>query len=476
MSHGRTYSEQRYSPLDQINRNSVKDLALAWVFDMNSSRGLEASPIVVDGVMFVTGAWSIVHAIDPKSGEELWRFDPQVPRNLARKFCCGVVNRGIAVWQGKVIVGTLDGRLISLDAATGAVAWEVDTLIDSAKDYSITGAPRVARGKVFIGNGGADMGGVRGYASAYDVASGELVWRFYTVPGDPSLPFEHAGLELAAKTWNGEWWKFGGGGTVWNSIVYDPEFNQVVLGTGNGSPWNQQIRSPGGGDNLFLASIVALDADSGSLRWYYQTPPADRWDFTATQDIILADMAIDGAQRKVLMQASKNGFFYVLDRETGELLRAEIYVQTNWASHVDMETGRPVLNPDKDYYEKAVWVIPGSYGGHNWQPMAYDPVLRLAFIPSMEVPAVHEVKKSYARTGQFSMIPGAINTGTQFNLLDTTPAMQEGVPMPGITGALIAFDPVTGERRWAANQEQFWNGACWSPKAGWSFRAAGRDS
>ena len=458
LSHGRNYHEQRYSPLNQINTETVKNLELEWSLDMGTTRGLEATPIVDNGIMFVSSTWSVVHAVNAKTGEELWVYDPNVPRSWARKVCCDVVNRGVAVWEGKVYFGTIDGRLISLDAKTGELFWEINTLIDTDKDYTITGAPRVANGLVYIGNGGADMGGVRGYVSAYNTNDGSLEWRFFTVPGDPSLPFEHPELEMAAKTWTGQWWTMGGGGTVWNSIVYDPEFNQLYIGTGNGSPWNQQIRSPGGGDNLFLSSIVALDADTGKMNWYYQTTPEERWDYTATQDIMLADLKIDGRERKVLMQAPKNGFFYVIDRKTGELLRANNYVRTNWATHVDLETGRPVLNPDKNYYEKAVWMLPGTFGGHGWQAMSYDPKQKIVFIPIMEIAAVHKVKDTFAKTGLFKMQPGTVNTGTEFNLFQTVPDMSDGESIPPITGELIAFDPLTGETKWSVKHEQFWNG------------------
>jgi len=458
LSHGRDYNEQRYSPLDQINKQTISKLELEWSLDMGTTRGLEATPIIDNGIMFVSSTWSVVHAIDAKTGKELWVYDPNVPRSWARKVCCDVVNRGVAVWEGQVYFGTIDGRLISLDAVTGEKIWEINTLIDTSKDYTITGAPRIANGKVFIGNGGADMGGVRGYVSAYNVKNGNLEWRFFTVPGDPSLPFEHPEMEMAAETWNGQWWVMGGGGTVWNSIVYDPEFNQVYLGTGNGSPWNQQIRSPGGGDNLFLSSIVALNADTGRMNWYYQTTPMERWDYTATQDIMLTELEVDGVERKVLMQAPKNGFFYVLDRKTGELLRANNYVETNWATHVDLKTGRPVLNTNKDYYKKAVWILPGTYGGHGWQAMSYDPKQKLVFIPTMEIAAIHKVKKSFSKTGLFKMQPQTVNTGTEFNLFDTVPDMADGESIPPITGELKAFDPITGKTKWSVKHEQFWNG------------------
>ena len=470
LSHGRDYHEQRYSPLNQINLETINKLELEWSLDMGTKRGLEATPIIDNGIMFVSSTWSVVHAVDAKTGKELWVYDPDVPRRWARKVCCDVVNRGVAVWEGQVYFGTIDGRLISLDAKTGKNIWEINTLIDSDKDYTITGAPRVANGKVYIGNGGADMGGVRGYVSAYNTKNGNLEWRFFTVPGDPSLPFEHPELEMASKTWTGQWWTMGGGGTVWNAIVFDPEFNQLYIGTGNGSPWNQQIRSPEGGDNLFLSSIVALNADTGKMNWYYQTTPEERWDYTATQDIILADLNVDGEDRKVLMQAPKNGFFYVLDRKTGELLRANNYVKPNWATHVDLKTGRPVLNPNKDYYEKAIWILPGTYGGHGWQAMSYDPKQKLVFIPTMEIAAVHRVKKTFEETGLYKMLPETVNTGTEFNLFDTVPDMSDGDNIPPITGELIAFDPLTGETRWSVKHKQFWNGGPLTTAGGLVFQ------
>ena len=473
LSHGRDYHEQRYSPLNQINLETINKLQLEWSLDMGTTRGLEATPIVDNGIMFVSSTWSVVHAVDAKTGKELWVYDPDVPRSWARKVCCDVVNRGVAVWEGQVYFGTIDGRLISLDTKTGKKIWEINTLIDTDKDYTITGAPRVANGKVYIGNGGADMGGVRGYVSAYNTKNGNLEWRFFTVPGDPSLPFEHPELEMASKTWTGQWWTMGGGGTVWNSIVFDPEFNQLYIGTGNGSPWNQQIRSPEGGDNLFLSSIVALNADTGKMNWYYQTTPEERWDYTATQDIMLADLHVDGEDRKVLMQAPKNGFFYVLDRKTGELLRANNYVKTNWATHVDLKTGRPVLNPDKNYYEKAVWILPGTYGGHGWQAMSYDPKQKIVFIPTMEIAAVHRVKKTFAETGLYKMLPETVNTGTEFNLFDTVPDMSDGENIPPITGELVAFDPLTGKTKWSVRHKQFWNGGPLTTAGGLVFQGNG---
>jgi quinohemoprotein ethanol dehydrogenase len=469
LSFGRTYEEQRHSPLTQINRETISDLGLAWYKDMGTNRAQEATPIVVDGIMFFTSSWSRVYAIDAKSGEELWMFDPEVPGEVARKACCDVVNRGVAVYKGRVYVGSLDGRLIALDAATGKEVWEVDTIIDRTRFYTVTGAPRVANGKVFIGNGGAEFG-VRGYVTAYDAETGEQMWRFYTVPGDPSLPFEHPEMEVAAKTWKGgNWWEFGGGGTVWNSIVYDPDFNNLYIGVGNGSPWTRIIRSPGGGDNLFLSSIVALDADTGKMKWYYQTTPGDNWDYTAVQDIALADMEVDGEMRKVLLQAPKNGFFYVLDRRDGKLLRAHPYATVTWASHVDMETGRPVENPDMDYTEKAKWVLPGPLGAHNWQAMSVDVDSGVVYIPAQDNPLIYGVSEQLKKTGVLKHEPGRWNTGIEFGRV-TKMFIDNIAEQPTPKGYLKAFDPLTGKDKWSVEIPHYWNGGVLSSAGGLVFQ------
>lgn len=306
LTHGRTYGEQRFSPLAQVTTDTVGRLGLAWTYELKTNRGAQATPLVADGVMYVTSAWSLVYALDAATGAERWVYDPKVDPAVGAKACCDVVNRGVALYEGTVFVGVIDGRLVALDARTGAVKWETVT-VDQSLPYTITGAPRAANGLVYIGNGGAEYG-VRGYVSAYDAKTGTLVWRFYTVPGDPSKGPDRAAsdpvMAKAAATWNGQWWTLGGGGTVWDAIVYDADFNQLIVGVGNGSPWNQQIRSPGGGDNLFLSSIVALDAATGAYKWHYQTTPGDTWDYTATQPIVLAELPIDGKPRKVAMQPS----------------------------------------------------------------------------------------------------------------------------------------------------------------------------
>jgi alcohol dehydrogenase (cytochrome c)/quinohemoprotein ethanol dehydrogenase len=453
LMHGRTYGEQRYSPLELINTTNVSTLGLAWSLDLDTARGQEATPLVIDGVMYSSSAWSKVQAIDAATGQLLWQYDPQVPAEIGVKACCDVVNRGVAAWKGRIYVGTLDGRLVALDAKTGKPVWSVVT-IDQAKPYTVTGAPRIVKGKVLIGNGGAEFG-VRGYVSAYDAESGKLVWRFYTVPGDPTQPFEAAVLKQAAATWSGEWWKSGGGGTVWDSMAYDPELDLLYIGTGNGSPWNQRVRSPGGGDNLFLSSIVALRPDTGEYVWHYQETPGESWDYTATQHIILADLTIDGQARKVLMQAPKNGFFYVLDRTTGKLLSAKPYVTLNWAKEIDLETGRPVVNPDALYGSTGkMWIaLPGPIGGHNWQPMSFSPKTQLVYIPT------HDVPFAYVDDKNFAPRPIGTNVGIDFaaTSLPQEPTMKAQL-IAGYRGYLKAWDPVAQKEVWKVEHTGGWNG------------------
>ena len=469
IAHGRTYEEQRFSPLTKINKESVSDLGLAWYKDMGTNRALEATPIVVDGIMFFTSTWSRVYAVEAKTGKTLWSFDPEVPGEWARKACCDIVNRGVAVYQGKVFFASLDGRLFSLNAETGEKIWEVDTITDRTRAYTITGAPRVAKGKVYIGNGGAEYG-VRGYVTAYDTETGEQVWRFFTVPGDPSLGFEDPAMEMAAKTWKGtNWWEFGGGGTVWNSIVYDPDFNNVYLGVGNGSPWTREIRSPGGGDNLFLASIVAVDADTGVYKWHYQTTPEDNWDYTAVQDMALADMEIDGEKKKVLLQAPKNGFFYVIDRSNGKVLRAHPFAAVTWATHVDLETGRPVENPEVDYSENGSFVLPGPLGAHNWQAMSVDLDAGLVYIPAQENAFFYAIDENYKKTGIYKRNPGRWNMGIEMSsLAQNVLSNLESMPEPG--GFLKAFDPLTGETKWSVPIPHYWNGGVLGTAGGLVFQ------
>ena len=472
LSHGRTFEGHRFSPLTQINRGNVSELGLAWFRDMGTNRTQEATPIVENGVMYFTGAWSRVYAMEVDSGELLWSHDPKVAGEFARKLCCDVINRGVAVYGGKVYIGVLDGRLQALDAETGEQVWEVDTVVDRDRDYSISGAPLVAAGKVFIGNGGAEMG-VRGYVSAYDAETGELAWRFFTVPGDPSQPFEHPEMEMAAQTWSGSrWWEFGGGGTVWNSIVYDPDFDQVYLGTGNGSPWARAVRSPGGGDNLFLASIVAVDADSGRMNWYYQQVPAENWDYTATADMALADMEVDGQMRKVLLQAPKNGFFYVIDRSNGELLRAHPFAAVTWATHVDLETGRPVENPELDYLEESKYIRPGPLGAHNWQAMSVDLAEGVVYLGTADTGLAYEVAHEFRETGTVQRNPNAFNLGIELAKFGQT-VMDNLGDIQLEKGYLKAFNPLTGEDKWVVELPHWWNGGVVATAGGLVFQGDG---
>ena len=465
-SYGLDYREQRHSPLKAIDTGSVSKLGLAWSFDTDYARGVEATPVVVDGVAYVTGSWSVVYALDAKSGQLLWKFDPQVPKNVGASACCDVVNRGVAVYEGKVFFAALDTRLFALDAKTGATLWEVTTADRSKAEYTSTGAPRVAKGKVFIGNGGGEFG-VRGYVSAYDVNSGALIWRFYTVPGNPADSETDATQLMAAKTWTGEWWKYGGGGTVWDSIVYDVELDRLYIGVGNGSPWNRNIRSPKGGDNLFLSSIVALEPDTGKYIWHYQEVPAETWDYTATQSIILGEMPFGGSDRKVLWHAPKNGFFYVIDRTDGKLLSVEAYSRQTWSLGYDMKTGRPIENPKADWThsKEEVTVIPGAAGAHNWPPMAYSPQTKLVYIPEQSIPWVYQaLPLGGVRRGTYNV--GTVVAGLTLN----DPLMMEVFTRAMLKGSLVAWDPARQKEAWRVPHESAANGGILTTAGGLVFQ------
>ena len=440
LSYGRTYGEQRFSPLARITADNAKQLGLAWFADLDTDRGQQATPLVIDGVMYVSTAWSMVKAYDAATGKLIWSYDPEVPREVGVKGCCDAVNRGVAAWQGKIYVGTFDGRLVALDAGTGKPVWSVVTG-DQSKAFTITQAPRVVKGRVLIGMSGGEYG-IRGYISAYDAQTGKLAWRFYTVPGDPSQPFENEAMAMAAKTWHGDWWKLGGGGTVWDAISYDPELNLVYFGVGNGIEWARNYRSADKGDNLFLSSIVALNADTGAYVWHYQATPGEEWDFDAVQQLILAELKIDGKPRKVLMQATKHGFFYVLDRRTGKLISAHAFVPINWASGVDPKTGRPIENPGIRYSEtgKPVRMIPGPLGAHSWQPMAYNPNTGLVYIPAQEI------------GNEFLPLKDFKPSTMGWNVAVASAAI------PDTKGSLLAWDPVAQKVVWRVNYFGPWNG------------------
>jgi len=474
ISHGRTYSEQRFSPLDSVSTENVADLGLAWFADMDTARGQEATPLVMDGKLYLTTAWSKVKAFDAATGEALWDYDPEVPGETAVRACCDVVNRGVAAWGTSLFLGTLDGRLVALDRDTGDVKWEVQTT-DPDQSYTVTGAPRVIDGKIIIGNGGAEFG-VRGYVAAYDVADGEELWRFYTVPDGEEDADSQQYLQDAAETWNTEVLAgsdaIGGGGTVWDSMAYDPELDLLYIGVGNGSPWNRAYRSPGEdgtgeGDNLYLSSIVAIRPSTGEYVWHYQTTPGETWDYTATQHIILADMEIEGETRQVLMQAPKNGFFYVIDRASGEFISAEPYVAVNWASEIG-EDGRPVENPEArfDKTGEPALVTPGALGGHNWHPMAYHPDENLVFIPAFEAGMMYSPEADWKpdRARGF-------NVGVDLGAGDLPPGLGIRREIAGsLRGMLVAWDPVAQEPRWSVEHPGPWNGGVLATGGGLVFQ------
>lgn len=467
---GRDLQQTYHSPLTQIHADNAGELGFAWQYETDTVNGLEATPLVIDGVLYTSGPWGVVYAVDARNGTELWRYNPQVAGKYGRRTCCDIVNRGVAVRRGKVYVGALDGRLIALDAKTGTPVWEVNTVVDPERMLTITGAPYIAKDMVVIGNSGAEFN-ARGYFTAYDLNTGALRWRFFTVPGDPSLPFEHEELEAAAKTWDpNSLWEVGGGGTVWDGMAYDAELNLLYVGTGNATPYLRKFRSPSGGDNLYLASILAINPDTGRLVWHYQTVPGENWDYAATQKMILADLEVDGRLRKVLMQAPKNGFFYVLDRVTGELLSAKPFVPVNWASHVDPHTGRPVETGQGEYFDEPKLIFPSQIGGHNWQPMAFNPATGLVYIPAMEAPMIF---LNLARNG-FKYNPNRMNVGgvgvfpdldnpdkkSRFAGAPVPPlsGLTAGQPDPTMHGFLRAWDPVKQAVAWEIDTSGPWEG------------------
>ena len=449
--HGHSLGEQRYSPLEQINHQNVSELGLAFEYTDfivrgRTHRGVEASTLMDDGVLYFTGPWAVVYAVDARTGEEKWVYDPDSPGERVRVMCCDAVNRGAALRDDKVFVGTVDGYLVALDKATGKEVWKVDTLIDREASYSITGAPRLTKDLVVIGNGGAEMG-VRGYITAYEIETGEQAWRFFTVPSAGTD--ETVDIARIRETWTDEMpWEYGGGGTVWDSMVYDAALDTLYIGVGNGTPWANWDR--GGGDNLYLSSIVAIDPNTGLAKWHYQTTPGDSWDYTATQHMILADIDWRGETRQVIMQAPKNGFFYVLDRVTGELLSAVPYAPVSWASHVDMATGRPVLTENADYSNEDRVITPSAVGAHNWPPMAFNAETGLVYIPAI-----------YLSTRYFGYDDGKGYIGKSRNTLSAVlvghPSrdadLLEGKPPLQFESRVVAWDPVAEEPRWLSDPQ-----------------------
>jgi quinohemoprotein ethanol dehydrogenase len=447
LAYGRTHREQRHSPLTRISDTSIGRLGVAWYLDLPKDRSLVSTPLVVDGTMFFVGSYNVVRAVDAASGAPRWEYDPRVLDHVGQRArIMWDISRGLAYWRGKVYVGTLDGRLIGLDAGTGRELWSTLT-VDTTMASWITGAPRAMMGMVLIGNGITEVGAMRGYVTAYDAETGAQVWRFHTVPGNPADGFENDAMEMAAKTWTGAWWRFGGGGTVWNSITYDPEFDAVYIGTGNGAPWNRKIRSPGGGDNLFLSSIVALDVSTGAYRWHYQTTPGESWDYNSNMDIVLADLPIEGRTVKALLHAPKNGFFYVIDRENGRLLSAKPFAETTWASRVDLATGRPVENPGARYEDGEELVKPGPTGAHNWHPMSFNPATGLVYIPAQDRAVLYSDRGVDLARWE----PPHLRFDPGVTVLTADP------PAEGATSSLKAWDPVAQRLAWEKPLPGFWN-------------------
>ncbi|MDB6043925.1 MAG: quinohemoprotein ethanol dehydrogenase [Gammaproteobacteria bacterium] len=438
-AYGRGFSEQHYSPLRQINASNVSRLGLAWSLDLSFSNFTTTAPLEVDGVIYFSPGVSEVHAVDARSGKERWRYDPEVYKVADQKMRTSWGTRGLAFWKGKVYLGTRDGRLIAINAKTGKPVWSVMT-VDPDDHRYITGAPRVFNGKVIIGHGGGEYGATRGYVTAYDAESGKPLWRFYTVPGDPARGFESPAMELAAKTWNGEWWRHGGGGAVWNAMTYDAQFNRIYIGTGNGAPWNQKIRSPGGGDNLFICSIVALDADTGNYVWHYQVNPGDTWDFDASLDIELATLDIAGKPRQVILHASKSGFFYVIDRATGKLISAQKFGHVTWAERIDLATGRPVETPNARLPAGEALIWPGPTGAHDWQPMSFNRDTGLVYIPVIDLPGLYSDKGIDPARWK---APKDVEAAFGFNADNTDTPMNAG------SSALVAWNPVQQKAVWS---------------------------
>jgi quinohemoprotein ethanol dehydrogenase len=455
LSYGLTPGETRFSPLKHIDASNVKRLGLVWSYEAGDGGGdQEATPLVWNNTIFGITNWSMVFAVDARTGKEKWRWDPEVNRKpTSDRMCCGIVNRGVALYNGKIYVPVNDGRLQALDAETGKPVWETRVSY-TQNEQSLTIAPRIAKGKVIVGPAGGDRP-TRGFVAAYDAETGREVWRFYTVPGDPAKGFESAAMRKAAATWEGDWWKLGGGGAVWDGISYDPDSELVYVGTGNAEPWPQALRTKSvstGLDNLYVASIVALNVNTGELKWHYQMVPGDQWDYDSVQQMTLADLQINGRTRKVIMQANKNGFFYVLDRITGEFISAQPFSRVSWAKGIDQKTGRPIINPEVMYGKDSQPVSPGGGGAHNWSPMSFNPQTGLVYIPTRGWDTFN-----YAVNYDFKPDPSRAGGASQTGLNNNTAGLTRRPPAPfigpeplpaGNVSTLVAYDPVKQEIRW----------------------------
>lgn len=447
LAYGRTHSERRFSPIEDISESNVANLKVDWFIDLPNDVGLVSTPLVVDGILYFTGTMNVLRAVDALNGKLIWEYDPEVGKAVKGKRQIGWAHsRGISFYEGKIFTATWDGRLIALDAKTGAKIWSVETFSPERALY-ITGAPKAFKGKVIIGNGGTENGPSRGWVTAYDANTGKEAWKFYIVPGNPADGFENKAMEMAAKTWNGEWWKHGGGGNAWHGFTYDEELDVLYIGTGNGSPWNREIRSPGGGDNLFLCSIVALNPNTGEYKWHYQTTPGETWDYNSNMDIVLADLKVDGEDVKAILHAPKNGFFYVINRRTGKLISAKPFAETSWASHIDLTTGKPVETEGARYINKPFDITPSAWGAHSWQSMSYNPQTGLVYLPTQHSASKYSAEGIDIQNWQSREFIG----GTGAKLL---PADKQPREYPA---SLQAWDPVKQEMVWSIPQDNFWN-------------------
>jgi len=480
---GRDTGGTYFSLLSDINAGNVARLGFAWEYRLGTRRGLEATPVVVDGALYTTGNFGWVYALDAATGRELWKYNPEVDGQWGRYACCDAINRGVAVWQGRVYVGSLDGYLHAIDAATGQRLWKIDTLPARGPKtpFTLSATPVVAGDVVVVGSAGADFAGARGYVAAFDLATGAFRWRFYTVPRDPKEGAQdQPHLVEAIKTWDPRHrWDAGSGGTAWDGISYDPELKLVYFGTGNGAPYNIKEGGRTGGDDLYTAAIVAVHADSGALAWYYQTTPGDRWDYDSTQKLILTDLDLGEGPRKVLMQASKNGYYYVLDRVTGKLLSASNFVFVNWSKGIDPKTGRPITTAAAEYAKEPKLMFPANSGAHSWQPMSYDPVTKLTYIPVIEWPMIY-MDTAHQRAGLIegfftvqAFLPDDYDPKALASLYGPLPPLEKlnkGLPPSHSRGFLRAWDPIHQKLAWEVPTATHWDGGVLSTEGGLVFQ------
>ncbi len=439
--YGNDYANTRYSELDQLNPDNVSGLKAAWSFDLGIDEAQECTPITIDSTLYVTTAVGpkFVYALDAVTGAMKWKHEFPMPEEVQRYACCGIVNRGASFADGKLLVGRLDGYLTALDAQTGDEVWSVQ-VVDYKQGSVLTSPPLVVGGKVITGFGGGEYG-ARGYLVAYDVSSGNEIWKTWTVPGPG---------EEGNDTWKDDSWRTGGG-APWYVGSYDPDLNLIYWGTSNPSPWNAAVRGPDTSDygkmtNRHSASTLALDPDSGEIRWYYQTTPYDAWDYDGVNELVLADLNIGGSEVPALMKADRNGFFYVLNRQTGALLSAEPFVPVTWAERIDTETGLPVESPDyrPKAGHKAMDVAPSFIGGKNWEPMAYNPKTGLVYIPANNLSMDMGTSEVIFQRGLFYL-------GVSWEI----------EPGPGdYIAELLAWDPVNQKKAWSVKQTFPVHGGC----------------